>query len=236
VPHHSDEIAVQDKIENQLVRIALSNFKESQVRDDVYVSGSIVRQDHTLDTPEGAEILAELKEAFPDYANYERSNLNIVGKYDGYREPYQNPSISWYDFGLKPSEQLLLAYGTSYQQSNLRDWYGLKFDLVIKDVLLKVVIREYDGEAPELPKGDTFYAVTHSQDGTVSDWVDAYIQASPRRMREFCANKGLDYPLPPTTHTDCDVVWCWGFVFNKNTLEYGPVKGYARYNVPSLLR
>ena len=72
---------------------------------------------------------------------------------------------------------------------------------------------------------------SHNQDGTESEWVDFYAYATPKLIREFCAEKGLSYPLPPTTHTDCDVVWCWGFVFNKNTLEYGPVKAYARYNI-----
>lgn len=230
VPHSGNEAEVQNYLDRELTNIALNNFKRCQVRDDVYMNQTLVRQDYTLGTPEGAEILAELKEAFPNYANYERSNLNIVGKYDGYREPYQNPSISWYDFEKLPTESLQLAFSTSYATDNLKEWYGLKFDLVTKDVLLKVVVSEYEGDTPDLPFGESFYAITHSQDGSSSEWIDAYVFATPRSIRHFCENKGLEYPLPPTTHTDCDVVWCWGFVFNKDTLEYGAVKGYARYN------
>ena len=231
VPRNGDETIVQDKIDHAIMSAALQNFKESQVRDDVYVGGEIVRKDYSLGTAEGAEILEDLKTEFPDYADFDRSDLNIIGKYDGYRAPYQNPSISWYDFGVRPSEALQLSFGTSYLQSNLKDWYGLKFDLATRDVLLKIVTTDFEGDTPDLPTGDTFYAVTHSQDGTSSEWVDAYVQATPKRIREFCADKGLSYPLPPSTHTECDVVWCWGFVFNKQTMEYGAVKAYARYNV-----
>lgn len=231
VPHSADETVVQDKIDYSLMSVALENFKESQVRDDVYVNGSIVRQDHTVGSTEGLEILDELQAAFPDYRIFDRSQYNIIGKYDGYREPYANLSISWYDFEVKPSESLLLAFNTSYPISNLKNWYGLKFDLVTSEVLLKVVIKEYNEDHPLLPTGETFYAVTHAQDGSSSDWIDAYVYATPKRIREFCADNGLSYPLPPSTHTECDVVWCWGFVFNKQTMEYGAVKAYARYNV-----
>lgn len=231
VPHGDDESIVQDKIDNALMSAALENVIESQVRDDVYVSGEIVRQDYSIGTAEGAAILGELQTEFPDYAVFDRNDLNIIGKYDGYREPYQNPSISWYDFDVRPSEALQLSFGTSYPQSNLKEWYGLKFDLTTREVLLKIVITDFEGDTPDLPTGDTFYAVTHSQDGTSSEWVDAYVQATPKRIREFCTDNGLSYPLPPSTHTECDVVWCWGFVFNKQTMEYGAVKAYARYNV-----
>lgn len=141
-----------------------------------------------------------------------------------------NQTISWYDYDAYPSEALQLAFGTSYRKTKLKNWYGMGFDSVTKDRLLKVVIKDYSGEKPELPFGDCLYSVTHSQDGTVSDWVDAYVYATPKQIREFCADKGLAYSLPENTHKECDVVWCWVFVFNKTTLEYGAVKGYARYN------
>ena len=231
VPRNGDETIVQDKIDHAIMSAALQNFKESQVRDDVYVNGSIVRQDHSVGSAEGLKVLDELQAAFPDYRIFDRSQYNVIGKYDGYREPYANPSISWYDFGVRPSESLLLVFNTSYPISNLKDWYGLKFDLVTSEVLLKVVIKEYNEDHPPLPTGETFYAVTHAQDGSSSDWIDAYVYATPKRIRGFCADKGLSYPLPPSTHTECDVVWCWGFVFNKQTMEYGAVKAYARYNL-----
>ena len=235
IPSVTDETEIQDKLNSTLLSSVISFYELQQCRDDVYVNQGIVRQDYTLETEAGALVLEELKREFPNYVNYDRSEYNFVGKYDGYREPYQNSSISFYDFGVSPSEALQLSFNTSYLLSNLKHWYGLKFDLVSREVLLKVVINEYDGDTPVLPKEDAvykrFYALTHAQDGTVSDWVDAYVYSTPKRIRERCADNGLSYPLPPTTHTECDVVWCWGIVFNKETLEYGAVKAYARYNL-----
>jgi len=235
IPSVTDETEIQDKLNSTLLSSVISFYELQQCRDDVYVNQGIVRQDYTLETEAGALVLEELKREFPNYVNYDRSEYNFVGKYDGYREPYQNSSISFYDFGATPSEALQLSFNTSYLLSNLKHWYGLKFDLVSREVLLKVVINEYDGDTPVLPKEDAvykrFYALTHAQDGTVSDWVDTYVYSTPKRIREFCADNGLSYPLPPTTHTECDVVWCWGIVFNKETLEYGAVKAYARYNL-----
>ena len=202
-----------------------------QIRDDMYVNGEIVRRDYTLGTLEGGAVLDELKTEFPEYGPFGRSRFNLIGRFDGYRLPYTNPSISWYDYDAYPSEALQLAFGTSYQQSKLKNWYGLKFDLVTKKAQLKVVVNEYDGGIPELPVDSAFFAITHAQDGTSSDYIDAYVQASPKRIREFCADNSLSYPLPPATHTECDVVWCWGFVFNKQTMEYGAVKAYARYSL-----
>lgn len=206
-----------------------------QMRDDVYVDGEIVRRDYTLGTPEGSAVLDELKKEFSEYGPFGRSQLNMVGRFDGYRLPYTNPSISWYDFERYPSEALQLAFNTSYQQSKLKNWYGLKFDLVTKTSQLKVVVDEYDGGKPELPVDPAFFAITHAQDGTSSDYIDAYVETSPAVIQNFCAAKGLQYPLLPTTPDDCDEVFIWGFVYNKTTLGYGPVKGYARYRVPTVL-
>jgi len=227
----SSEEEIQLLLDNALLQAALHNFHESQCRDDVYCDKVIVRQDYSTGLPEAQALIQELQAVFPDYDNWNRHNYNIVGRYTAYREPYSNSGISFYNFGEKPSESLLLSFNTSYLNSNLLEWYGLKFDLDAEQVMLKVVFYNYDGETPELPSNPrNFYAATHNQDGTESEWVDFYAYATPKLIREFCAEKGLSYPLPQTTHTDCDVVWCWGFVFNTNTLEYGPVKAYARYN------
>jgi hypothetical protein len=225
------EAEVQLAIDDALLQTALSKFKPAQCRDDVYCDKQIVRQDYSTGTTEAQLMAEELQASFPDYQDWLRWEFNMIGRYTPYREPYANGGLSFYNFGQVPSEKLLLEFGTSYPTTNLMDWYGLKFDSETKEIMLKVVFKLYDGETLDLPYNDgNFYAATHSQDGTTSDWVDYYAYATPKLIREFCADKGLSYPLPPTTHTDCDVVWCWGFVFNKDTLEYGPVKAYARYN------
>jgi hypothetical protein len=227
----SDETETTDKIDQALLLAAMGKIQDSNIRDDVYVNQEVVRQDYNITADESAAIIDELKLEFPDYANWERTPENLVGRYTGYREPYLNPSISFYDYGITPSETLQLAFNTSYAASNLRNWYGLKFDLTTKQVAFKAVVNTVEFDTPELPTGPLFYAITHNQNGSVGQWVDAYVYATPKRIRLFCETKGLAYPLPPTTHLECAVVFCWGFVFHRDTLEYGPVKAYARYNL-----
>ena len=226
------EEILQLDIDDTLLNAALFEFKKTQCRDDVYCDKKIVRQDYSTGLSEARAMAEELQAAFPDYQDWLRWDFNIIGRYTAYRDPYSNSGISFYNFGQPPSEKLLLDFGTSYSTTNLMGWYGLKFDSETKEIMLKVVFKLYEGETPDLPYNrSNFYAVTHNQDGTTSDWVDCYVYATPKRIREFCADKGLAYPLPENTHKECKVVWCWGFVFNKDTLEYGPVKAYARYNL-----
>ena len=226
------EEEVQQGIDDALLQEALFKLSADHYRDDVYCDKVIVRQDYSTGLTEAQALIQELQAVFPDYEDWDRHNHNIVGRYTAYREPYNNSGISFYSSGEKPTESLLLSFNTSYLNSNLLEWYGLKFDLDTEQVMLKVVFRNYEGETPELPTNPrNFYAALYNQDGTESNWVDYYAFATPKKIREFCAAKGLSYPLTPTIHTDCDAVGCWGFVFNKNTLEYGPVKAYARYNI-----
>jgi hypothetical protein len=228
------EDEIQLSLDDALLSACLANFFKGQCRDDVYCDKQIVRQDYSTGISEAVALVEQLQETFPDYDNWLRWEYNILGRYTAYREPYTNTGISFYNFGVKPSEELLLRFGTSYLMDNLYEWYGLKFDLETEEVMLKVVFKNYDGDTPELPQNArNFYAQTHHQDGTLNDLVDYYAYGTPKLIRQFCEDKGLAYPLPTTTHTDCDVVWCWGFVFNRQTLEYGPVKAYARYNLPN---
>lgn len=224
---------IQLGLDDALLQNALSNFRVQQCRDDVYCNKEIVRQDYSTGLSEAQSLIQDLQENFPDYDNWLRHEYNVVGSYTAYREPYSNSGVSFYNFGVKPSEELLLNFSASYLMDNLKSWYGLKFDFETKDVMLKVVFNNYDGDTPELPYNPkNFFAHTHYKDGTMDDWVDYYAYATPKLIRNFCEDADLSYPLPADIHTDCDVVWCWGFVFNRKTLEYGPVKAYARYNLP----
>jgi len=227
------ELETQERLDSHMLETATLNFKKSQCRDDVYVDQEIVRQDYTTAQPEGVALVQILQDRFPDYVNYTRWDYNFVGSYGGYREPYENNSISFYDFGINASEELQLRFGTSYLISDLYGWYGLKFDLVTDEVMLKMVFKTYDDPRPEFPSTrNLFFARTHFTDGTSSDWVDAYIYATPKVVKNFCAENNLTYPLNDNEHLACDVIWCWGFVFHKDTQEYGAVKAYSRYNLP----
>lgn len=199
-------------------------------RDDMYVDEIIARQDYPMNSSEGKVLCSKIKSAHPDYS-LPFSSFNLVGAYDGYREPYQNSSVSFYDMHTKPPAPLREKYGVAQPATNLRSWYGLKFDLTQDEVMFKCVIKNFDGDKPELPKGvDQFFATTHTPDKSMSDWVDYYVSGTePEKIKAFCEDKGLRYPMPDgLSETDVKNIWCWGFVFNKTTLEYGAVKGYVR--------
>ena len=200
-------------------------------RDDMYVDEIIARQDYPMNSTEGKNLCAKIKSAYPDYSGLPFSNTNLVGAYDGYREPYENSSVSFYDMHTKPSAAIREKYGVSEATENLQPWYGLKFDLTKDEVMFKCVIKNLDGDKPELPNGiDQFFATTHTPDKIMSDWVDYYVSGvDAEKIRAFCEDKGLKYPMPEDlSEIDAQNIWCWGFVFNKNTLEYGAVKGYVR--------
>lgn len=192
----------------------------------VYVNKEFVRSDYTIGLDEGQAQLNQLKAAFPDYINYDRSEFNIVGSFEAYREPYSNPSISFYDYGVKPSADLLSDHGVTIAPSIMKTWYGLKFDLTTLEVLLKVVSESVDFATPELPDAYTFFATTHSKNGEVSDWVDAYPVCLPLAMRKFCVRKGLSYPLPQAAEDKTSGPLVFGVVFNRVTQAYGVVKAY----------
>jgi hypothetical protein len=203
---------------------------ETFKRDDVYVDNVMVRQDYPVTSTEGQSLLIELQAAYTDYENWFSNRYNLLGSYGGYREPYQNSSLSFYKFASFAPPELQKKFGCFYPRNNLKSWYGLKFDLTQTDVMLKCVINRVNFEVPELPVPAWFFATTHRQDETMSDWVDAFISATPQAVKEFCTRKGLAYPIPDDVDADSRTYkWCYGFVFNKSTLEYGAVKGYARY-------
>jgi len=203
-------------------------------RDDVYVDKRIVRQDYPMQSSEGKVLCSEVKSAYPDYTKLPFGSSNLVGAYDGYRAPYENSSVSFYNMLTKPPLSLRERYGVSESEVNLQPWYGLKFDLTKDEVMFKCVIKTIDCRKPELPKGiDTFFATTHSIDESMSDWVDYYVSGvEPERIKAFCIAKGLKYPMPEDMSAiDVSNIWAWGFVFDKNTLEYGAVKGYVRVRI-----
>ena len=226
IPFTEDTDVMQELIDSALLYHAEQNFfKECRCRDDIYVNETIVGQDYKVGSSEGAVILQELLTAFPAYENSVSLDHGLIGRYD------DNTSINSYEYatGTLPSNSIQTDFSTNYTASNFK-YYALNFNLLSEDILLKVVLDEYSGSKPDLPTGYKHYTTTHSQNGTSSDWIDVSVSATPKRIKEFCTDKSLQYPLPTDTHTDCDVVWQWNFAFNKNTLAYGVVKAYARYN------
>lgn len=199
-------------------------------RDEVYVNKAIIRKDFLTGSETGKSLMSQIKTVYPAYKTLPQTSKNMVGSYDAYREPYTNPSISFYTFGSKPSSSLLEEYGVLQAFTNLKDWYGFKFDLTQDNVIFKCGVNTVDFSVPDLPSGETFFSTTHMPDKTMSKWVDAYIINKPgdATIESFCIEKGLDYPITTEIeNSSIKNVWCWGIVFNKETLEYGPVKAYV---------
>lgn len=232
-----EESEIQEQINNILISSIIDPMVPKTCVDVVYVNKEVVRRDYSIRTDEGSLVIDKLETEFPNFVpDYRRAKNNAVAEYGAYREPYANSSLSFYDFQIYMPEAIQEKFNVSYTQEEMKTWYGLKFDLVTREVLLKAVLLDFEGDKPLLPKGHpiykNYYAITHAQDGTSSDWVDAYVFSTKHQMKEFCASQGLDYPLPDEIDPGCVAIWNWGFVFNTKTLEYGPVKAYARYYLP----
>jgi hypothetical protein len=232
VPYVADEVLVQEKLDEALIQLTIAQADAEGAfflpGASLYCGEKLVRKDYTIDTSEGAAILEDLEREFPNYEEFDKSTSNLVSRFDAYREPYTNSSISWYAVADRPSTTLLSRFSVGHNMDNIKAYYGLKFDLATKEVILKVGIiniDEYLDTLPDLPIGDKFYSTTHFEDGRNYDWVDVYVGATPRRMKQFCTAKGLEYPLPAGVSKN-KYVWKYAMTFNKNTLEYGAVKAY----------
>jgi hypothetical protein len=200
------------------------------LQDKVFVDGQIVREDASLFYPQAQGYLATLVNAFPNsFVDYGGRESNVLGAYDAYREPYQNPSISWYQFTLPPAAVIeryqiaddLAAYGTK-----VLPWFGLKHDLVTKAILMKLVVQDVAFTKPDLPAGDRFYAVTYDEAGEMNALVDAYIITTADFMRDYCDRHGLLFPVDDAM---AEVITMWGVVFDADTLALTTVKAYYEY-------
>ena len=228
VPAHKDP---NEAYEDYYVKkqIALATSLHENMQDDIYVNKQIKRSDYSISKEEAQPLLNILQSNWPSI-NFTKNSLNLVGSYEGYRPPYTGSSISWYNFE-KPSVELLADYGLLANSYDYKPWYGLKFDLTTKEVLLKAVVEDQSigqDERPVLPPSAKFFARIYYKDGTVDPMIDCYVYASPATMRDYCDSVGITYPLPDDNQEfNC---WIWGIVYNSQTLEVTHVKSYIRHS------
>ena len=202
-------------------------------RDEVYMSGEIVRTDYSVDRPEARPKIDQLIAHFPWYTVQELTSRpqHVIGNYGNYRPPYNNDSISYYDF-TKPTPSRLGAYGctTETYGDDLLNWHGIKHDLATLTKAAKFVFTQNHGQyinpfPLDYPtKRAIFWARIHNPDGTVEP-VDAYIISTINYMRDWCDRNNQTFPLPDDV---TEQPWCFAIVWNNDTGEISNVKAYIR--------
>ena len=240
--------AVDDIVESGLANLIfeenISDGFTENFKDEVYMNGEVKRIDFSCDRPEAMVQINRLVEAFPEYTveQLAASSQNVIGNYGNYRPPYNNDSISFYDFRT-PSAQTLHQYGATintymdYNDDYLLGWYGIKHDLVTGKKQAKFVFAQ-GGEThskkfvrnlpPQIPTENRyrFFAKLHNEDGTVEPWVDCYFVSTINWMRDWCEMMGLTFPLPDDVTKQ---PWCFSVVWNEDTGEIDCVKAYIRH-------
>jgi len=207
-----------------------ANPEAAKIHDHVYVNGVMVREDISISIPEAAPVLALLKENFPDSdVDFESVSTNFIGTYDGYRPPYTNESISWYEMAF-PSKELLAKYQvTEEMYPDMYCWYGLKHNIVTKEIMLKVVFKGTSLDASLLPVipniENAFFARLHRIDGTVEPYIDCYCTVPENQIIDFCAHHNIPYT---SVEDKPGFTWTYGITFNYDTKEIITVKAYRR--------
>lgn len=231
--------ALNEKVEDdRALRIYEENIAPDftrNFRDEVYMNGEVKRIDYSCDRPESLTEINRLVAAFPEYTveQLTAEAQNVIGQYGAYRPPYNDNSISLYDF-TTPSAETLAAYGCDADTygDDLLHWHGIKHDLTNLTKTAKFVFTQSHGtylnNLPELmpPNRMAFYARIHNADGTVEPWVDVYIVSTFNYMREWCEEHSLTFPLPDDV---TDQPWCFSVVYNDDTGEIANVKAYIRH-------
>ena len=239
MPDADRQSKVNEKVEDDRAeRIYSENLAPDftrNFRDEVYMNGEVKRTDYSCDRPEALTQINRLVAAFPEYTVEQLTSetQNVIGQYGAYRPPYNDNSISFYDF-TTPSAETLAAYGCDADTygDDLLHWHGIKHDLTNLTKTAKFVFTQghgtYLANAPSSlpPNRSIFYARIHNADGTVEPWVDVYIISTINYMREWCEEHSLTFPLPDDV---TDQPWCFSVVYNDDTGEMINVKAYIRH-------
>tara|TARA_B100001093_G_scaffold67800_1_gene57877 strand:- start:5405 stop:6283 length:879 start_codon:yes stop_codon:yes gene_type:complete len=204
-------------------------------RDDVYMAGSLSRQDISISTTEGSEIVDKLEAGWADFIpNYKLQNVNLVSEFIPLRPPYVNNSISFYDMNL-PTDDLKEKFGFEYNE--YLNWYGLKFDKTTLEVTMKAVLpmgemqRAHPTIASNIEQlipvyGNHFFAVMHNQSKEMNPNVDVYFQVSHENGSQWC--RDMELAIPYTDESLNSKLWIWGAVYNTEMKKITHVKAYIR--------
>ena len=210
----------------------------TNIVDKLWMNGSMVRADYNISSTEGQRIKSILDNNFPGRF-YDSNALNLVSEFSPNRPPYVNNSISWYHMENMPDD---VKNDYSLPYTKYMNWYGMKFDRTTDAILLKAILEIEDPQAqsliakakPNFPRLDSrtpensYIALIHNSDGTVTDQVDFFLNCSDVFIKEFCDANSLTFPYDYSDKNLRDRIWTWGIVFNRRTGEPTHVKAYER--------
>lgn len=207
-------------------------FKEDNwIADEVTIDGVMYRRDWPVLSPEGQALVSEVLAKFPDVVLDQNAICSIGRNEAGMRAPYVNDTISWYTYGLMPQEicdKYKVSTAQQTDDGNGRYWYGLKFDMSTGEIMLKLP-SIIDIPLPEgIPYSiHTFLGKIYHEGGAMDENVDIYFNAPGfLDMAYFLYKRGLKVPITAETYNANLSQYCWGLLFNKNTMELGKLKLY----------
>ena len=197
-------------------------------RDEVYMNGEVKRTDYSCDRPEALTEINRLVEAFPEYTveQLTAEAQNVIGQYGAYRLPYNDNSISFYDFTtpstetppmVAPQKPMALTFVLARHQARSNKLTKTaKFVFSQSHGLIYPIRHLHYQIAPSSLR--VFTMLTE-----VSSRVDVYIISTINYMREWCDERSLTFPLPDDV---TEQPWCFSVVYNDDTGEMSSVKAY----------
>ena len=241
---HAEEGDLGEGVENFAVP------KSTKTYDEVYVNKKLVRTDYNIGLHQAQPLIEEVEKVFGEDQDWKQNRFNIIGTYTAHedaplRPPYTHEkTYSWYNVYNLPSQELLDEFKVPDVGYEYHVWHSIKYNTVTGKKQLKLVIADNEHTSnyqkhpdtfiprPEVPLYSAkyrsfFFAKIFNEDGTEADQYDVFFVTTKDIMKEFCKEKGLDFPMPETREDD--FVWIYGLVYDKNTLEIKQVKGYVRY-------
>ena len=201
---------------------------------DVYMAGSIGRKDYTINNNEGLAIVEKLEASWPGFIpNYRVRPYCLVSEFTPLRVPYINPSISYYMMGEQPSDALIATYSLPYE--TYKNWYGLKFDTITTEVLIKVVISKEEMlrahpdicntiEASIPVYGNHFFGLIYNSDGELDPNIDVYFNTDYNIVQEWVDSMELTMPYTDLTLSPKRIFW--GVVYNTTNNNFTHIKAY----------
>ena len=223
--------------------------KTTGTYDEVYVNKKLVRTDYNIGLHQAKPLIEEVEKIFGKDQEWKGNRFNIIGTYTAHEEaplrpPYTHEkTYSWYNVYNLPSQELLDEFKVPDVGYDYHVWHSIKYNTVTAKKQFKLVIKDTEHTSnyqkypntfiprPEVPiyaPTTFFFAKIFNEDGTEANQYDVFFVTTKEIMKNFCKEKGLDFPMPETREDD--FVWIYGLVYDKNTLEVKQVKGYVSYD------